>query len=187
MPIQPEKFLASLTTLTITADSHKLELAAEVLASGHSLRLRAFGTSMLPSIWPGYLLTIEPAPEQEIATGDIVLVVRQNRFLIHRLIDKQESCWITRGDSLPQNDDPFAPCEVLGRVSLIHKNKKTIVPEPRRSLFNRTLAWMLCRSDTLRTVALRVHSLSHSCSASTPSTGSGQALLAGARASCPRP
>ena len=176
-----------MTTLTTTVNGHKLELAVEVLTSGHSLRLRAFGTSMLPSIWPGDLLSIKPTSEQEIAAGDIVLVARQTRFFIHRLIQKRDSCWITRGDSLPQNDDPFTSCEVLGRVSLIHKNKKTIVPEPRRSLFNRTLAWMLCRSDTLRTFALRVHSLSHSCSASTPSTGSGQALLAGARASCPRP
>ena len=168
-----------MTTLTTTGDGHKVELAVEVLISGHRLHLRALGTSMLPSIWPGDLLTIEPAPEQEIAAGDIVLVARQNRFFIHRLIDKHESCWITRGDSLPQNDDPVASCEVLGRVSLIHKNKRKIVPEPRRSLFNRTLAWMLCSSDTLRTLALRVHSLCHFCSAGI--------LPAVVRASCPRP
>lgn len=193
MPIQPKKFVASLTTLTTTADARKLELAAEVLASGYALRLRAFGTSMLPSIWPGDILSIEPKPEEEIVAGDIVLVTRQNRFFIHRLIGKHDSRWITRGDSLPYNDNALASCDVLGRVSLIQKKKRTIVPNQRRSLFSRALAWTLCRSDTFRTVALRLHSVCQSssesedfCSAGIPSARSGQALPAVARATCPR-
>jgi hypothetical protein len=186
VPFQPEKFVASLTTLATTGDGHKLELAAEVLTSGHTLRLRAFGTSMLPSIWPGDLLSIEPKLEREIVAGDIVLVARQNRFFIHRLVEKHDSRWITRGDSLPQNDDSVDSCDVLGRVSLIHKRARVIVPSPCRSLFSRALAWMLCHSDTFRTIALRVHSLCHFCSAGIPSARSGQALPAVARASCPR-
>jgi Peptidase S24-like len=164
--------------MSVTADAHKLDLAAEVLASGHTLRLRAFGTSMLPSIWPGDILIIEPKTEQEIVAGDIVLVARRNRFFIHRLIEKQDSRWITRGDALPHNDDPVNPSEVLGRVSLVHKNNRTIVASQRRPLFYRALAWMLCHSDTFRTVALRVHSLRHQDS-------SADILPAVARASCP--
>jgi len=181
VPFQPEKFLALATLPVVTGagDAHKLELAAEVLTSGHILRLRAFGTSMLPSIWPGDILSVEPKPEQEIVAGDIVLVARRNRFFIHRLIEKQDSRWITRGDSLPHNDDPVNSPEVLGRVSLIHKKKRTIVANRRRPLSNRALAWMLCHSDTLRTVGLRLHSLRHQES-------SAGILPAVARASCPR-
>lgn len=165
--------------MSVTADAHKLELAAEVLTSGHTLRLRAFGTSMLPSIWPGDILIIEPKTEREIGAGDIVLVARRNRFFIHRLIEKQDSRWITRGDSLPHNDDPVNSFEVLGAVSLIHKNNRTIVANRRRPLFNRAIAWMLCHADTFRTVALRVHSLRQQES-------SAGILPAVARASCPR-
>jgi Peptidase S24-like len=181
MPLQPEKFLALATMPVITeaGDDHKLELAAEVLISGHTLRLRAFGTSMLPSIWPGDILSVEPKPEQEIVAGDIVLVARRNRFFIHRLIEKQVSRWITRGDSLPHNDDPVNSSEVLGSISLIHKKNGTIVASRRRQLLNRALAWMLCHSDTFRTVALRLHSLRHQKS-------SAGILPAVARASCPR-
>jgi hypothetical protein len=118
--------------------------------------------------------------------GDIVLVARQNRFFIHRLVEKHDSRWITRGDSLPQNDDSVDSCDVLGRVSLIHKRARVIVPSPCRSLFSRALAWMLCHSDSFRTIALRVHSLCHFCSAGIPSARSGQALPAVARSSCPR-
>ncbi len=120
------------------------------------------------------LLSIEPKLEQEIVAGDIVLVARQNRFFIHRLIEKHDSCWITRGDSLPQNDDSVASCDVLGRVSLIHKRTRVIVPSQCRSLFSRALAWMLCHSDTFRTIALRVHSLCHFCSAGIPRLARGR-------------
>ena len=164
--------------ITEAGDDHKLELATEVLTSGHTLRLRVFGTSMLPSIWPGDILSVEPKPEHEIVAGDIVLVARRNRFFIHRLIEKPDSLWITRGDSLPHRDDPVNSSEVLGRVSLIHKKNRTIVPNRRRPLFNRALAWMLCHSDIFRTVALRLHSSCDSCSAGI--------LPAVARASCPR-
>jgi signal peptidase I len=194
VPLQPEKFVASLTTLTTTEDSPKLALAAEVLASGHTLRLRAFGTSMLPSIWPGDILSVEPKTEQEIVPGDIVLVAKRNRFFIHRLIEKQDSRWITRGDSLPDNDDPVNSCDVLGRVSLIHKNNTMTVPSQRRPLLSRALAWTLCHCDSFRSLALRLHSSRQngsegedSCSAGIPSARSGQALPAVARASCLRP
>ena len=174
-----------MTTLTITEDGHKLELAAEVLASGHALSLQVFGTSMLPSIWPGDTLSIEPKAEKEIVAGDIVLVARQNRFFIHRLIEKHDSCWVTRGDSLFHNDNPVAPCDVLGRVSLIHKRNRVIVPTVRRSPFSRALAWMLCHSDTFRTVALRLHRMCQSSSEGEHSGGAG-ILPPVARASCPR-
>jgi hypothetical protein len=163
-------------------DAHKLELAAEILTSGNTLRLRAFGTSMLPSVWPGDVLSVEPKPEHEIVAGDIVLVARRNRFFIHRLIEKRDSCCITRGDSLPHSDDPVNSSEVLGRVSLIHKKNRTIVANRRRPLFNRALAWMLCHSSTFRTVALRLHSL---CQESSRDSSAG-ILPAVARASCPR-
>jgi hypothetical protein len=144
--------------MTEAREVHKLELAAEVLASGGALRLQAMGTSMLPSIWPGDVLSIEHKAGGEIVLGDIVLVARDGRFFVHRLMGKSESGWITRGDSLPQDDEPVAEDQVLGLVSLIHRRSRVVVPRRRVSPFRRTLAWMLCRWDFWRNVALRVHS-----------------------------
>lgn len=138
-------------------DGHKLELATEVLVSG-GLRLQALGTSMLPAIWPGDVLSIEPKSSQEMSPGDIVLVARQGRFFVHRLIGKRNGGWITRGDSLPQNDEPAAEIQVLGKVSLIHRKTGAVVPKPQVSLFSRTLGGMLCHWDSFRSVALRTHS-----------------------------
>jgi Peptidase S24-like len=141
-----------------TREVHKLDLAAEVLSSGGTIRLQALGTSMLPTIWPDDVLSIEPKSGDEIVAGDIVLVARDNRFFIHRLIEKSNSAWITRGDSLPQHDAPVAPMQVLGKVSLIHRESGDIVPNPRLSMFSRMLARMF-RWDPFRNNALRLHSL----------------------------
>jgi hypothetical protein len=141
---------------TETREGHKLDLAAEILASGGAIRLQALGTSMLPTIWPGDVLSIESKPSQEIVPGDIVLVARENRFFIHRLIEKHNATWITRGDSLPQDDAPVAQFQVLGKVSLIHRTTGDVAPKPRLSLFGHTLARLFCRWDLLRNVALRM-------------------------------
>jgi hypothetical protein len=144
--------------MTEAREDHKLELATEVLRSGGAIRLQALGTSMLPSVWPGDLLSIEHAPGKDMVPGDIVLVARDARFFVHRLIGKDDDEWITRGDSLPQNDPPVVEAQVLGKVSLIHRKTGDIVPKPRLSVFGRTLAWMVCRWDLFRNVSLRTHS-----------------------------
>jgi|SRR5579863_5495931 len=144
--------------MTEAREYHKLELAAEVLRSGGAIRLQALGTSMLPSIWPGDVLSIEHAPGKDVVPGDIVLVARDGRFFVHRLIKKRGSHWITRGDSLPQNDPPLAEAQVLGKVSLIHRKTGDIVPGPRLSVPGRALAWMLSRWDLFRNGSLRIHS-----------------------------
>jgi hypothetical protein len=143
--------------MTESREGHKLDLAAEVLTSGCAVRLQALGTSMLPSIWPGDVLSIEPKSGEEILPGDIVLVARDGRFFVHRLIKKSSSAWITRGDSLPQDDAPVPQFQVLGKVCLIHRRTGDIVPKPRLSPFGRTLAQVFCRWDLFRSVALRMH------------------------------
>jgi signal peptidase I len=143
--------------MTEAREDHKLELATEVLRSGGAIRLQALGTSMLPSVWPGDLLSIEHAPGKDMVPGDIVLVARDARLFVHRLIEKDDDEWITRGDSLPQNDPPVAEAQVLGRVSLIRRKTGVIVPMPRVSVFGRVLATMLCW-DLFRNFALRIYS-----------------------------
>jgi len=139
-------------------EGHKLDLAVEVLRVGGAIRLQALGTSMLPSIWPGDVLNIESKSGEEIVPGDIVLVARDRRFFIHRLVEKRNSEWITRGDSLPQMDTPATELQVLGKVSAIHRKSRVISPNPRISRLNRALAWMLCHGDSFRNIALRIHS-----------------------------
>jgi hypothetical protein len=144
--------------MTEAREDYKLDLAAEVLSQGGTIRLQALGNSMLPSIWPGDVLSIESKSGKEIVPGDIVLVARDGRFFIHRLIERHNSIWITRGDSLPQNDPPVAEAHVLGKVSAIQRKTRVTVPRPGIRLLGRAFAFILCHWDSSRSIALRLHS-----------------------------
>jgi signal peptidase len=139
----------------------KLGLAAEMLRGHGTVCLELRGTSMLPSLWPGDLLTIQSAAHCEAVSGDIVLVMRDNRFFVHRLIERQQDqdriLWITRGDSVPQNDPPVSANELLGLVVGIRRGRHNLVPGRQVSLLQSVLAWMLCRWDHFRGLTLRIH------------------------------
>jgi hypothetical protein len=150
----------------------KADLAAELLRYGGSVLLKARGTSMLPSVWPDDLLTIQGVAYGEVAAGDVVLVLRDHRFFVHRLVGfrRGQDCllWVTRGDAMPHDDPPAAASEVLGRVANIRRGNCSFVPRRRVTLFHCTLAWMLCRWDRFRNLALRIHGIFQSADLSTP-------------------
>jgi signal peptidase len=150
-------------SLTQTLENCKADLAVEALRAGGSIRLQVLGSSMLPSVWPGDIVNVDGGPIDEIVPGDIVLCERESRFFVHRLVGRYESqsgvFWITRGDSMPQNDPLFSDGQLLGRVSSIHRNGRATSPKGQRSEFSRLLGWMLCHSDSLRNLALRLHAL----------------------------
>jgi hypothetical protein len=115
---------------------------------------------MLPSLWPGDLLTIQSAAYDEVVPGDIVLVLRESRFVVHRLVERRRVqdrlLWITRGDAMPHEDPPAAASELLGRVAGIRRANRSFVPSRRISLLQSALAWMLCRWNLFRNLALRI-------------------------------
>jgi hypothetical protein len=147
-----------------TREDPKLGLAAEILRHRGSVRLKAWGTSMLPSVWPGDRLTIQSAAYDDVVPGDIVLVLCNNRFFVHRLVERRrgQDClwWITKGDAMPHNDPPAAAFELLGRVASIRRANRIFVPSRRVSLLHAAQGWMLCRSDRFRNLTLRIHAAS---------------------------
>jgi hypothetical protein len=155
------RLLPSIPSTQEIRDDPKLGLAAEVLSRHGSVFLKAKGMSMLPAVWPGDLLTIQRAVYDEIAAGDIVLVLRDHRFCIHRLVGWQLGrdglLSVTRGDAMPQDDPPAAASEVLGRVASIRRGNRSFVPSRRVSILHSALAWMLCRWSRFRSLALRIH------------------------------
>lgn len=139
----------------------KLDLVAELLRRGVAVRLKAWGTSMLPSLWPGDLLAIQSATSDEVAPGDIVLVMRDERFFVHRVVEQRQcqdcSAWITRGDAMPHDDPPVAAFELLGRVVSVQRANRSFAPCRRLSPLQCTLAWMMCHWDRFRGLTLRIH------------------------------
>lgn len=138
----------------------KLDLVVEALRCGCRVQLRVWGVSMLPSLWPGDLVTLQAATLDDVFPGDVGLV-RNQRCFLHRVVAKQSDengvSFITRGDAMPDNDPTIAAAELLGRVTAVHRANRRLVPARRLSLVDSAVGWMLCRSDRLRGLALRLH------------------------------
>ncbi len=100
-------------------------LAMELVRAFGHVRLRVFGTSMVPSILPGDLISVEQASVYDISIGNVVLFWRDGRFFAHRVIavacNSDEPCLITRGDRLCYDDAPVSSAELLGRVISIER------------------------------------------------------------------
>lgn len=106
---------------------------------------------MLPILWPGDLLTIRSMDVEQVVPGDIVLVLRDQRFFVHRLIaiKTHRDCrwYVTKGDSLNSNDPPAPESHLLGRVASVRRGNRTFVPRKNISPLLSGLRLMVRHSD----------------------------------------
>jgi signal peptidase I len=141
-------------------DEVRCGLAAEALRSWGTLQLRATGISMLPTLWPGDLLTIHSLRPEQAKIGEIVLYMRQGRFFIHRVASRDatldETPLITRGDCMSEDDSPVGRHELLGRITEVRRGAAVFVPARKLSLFSKIVAWMFCHWGLFRRAGLRL-------------------------------
>ena len=153
----------------VPSESHSLrcELATEILQTSGKLTLQVTGWSMLPTIFPGDTLIIERCSAASTCEGDIVLVSRDGRLFVHRLLEKtresdRSSSIRTRGDSMPTIDPPVTEEQLMGRVSAIERNGRRMTPT--RSLHGlcRVVAALVRRSDFAGRVVIGIHNVRQS-------------------------
>jgi signal peptidase I len=151
----------------------RLELAVEVARTFGTLRLRVTGTSMLPAIQPGDLLSIGRVDLRDTSPGEIVLFARGGRLFAHRIVDRGGGASdpyasqpyagkpyiVTRGDRLLENDPPVFQSELLGRVTSIERARSRVRSRPWLDGPNRVLGRLLRSSDRATLVFLRVTAL----------------------------
>jgi signal peptidase I len=147
------------------SEEGRCSLAAEALRTWGVLKLRATGVSMLPTLWPGELLTVQSCRAEQFEPGEIVLYMRRGRFFIHRVVRKQvtgdEAYLITRGDCMPEDDPPVRSGEVLGKITEIQRAGSVFLPARNLSPFRRIVAYMLCHWGLFRRVGLRLWGRCH--------------------------
>jgi signal peptidase I len=139
-------------------------LAGEVVRTFGNVRLRVFGTSMLPSILPGDLISVQRAGLSGISSGEIVLYSREGRLFAHRVVghagSREDPRLITRGDRLSHNDPPVSSSELLGRVTSIQcgdgRGHWRVRPTSRLNTGERMIARILRTSDRAAYLYLRV-------------------------------
>lgn len=112
-----------------------------------TIRFRAFGHSMSPTIRNGDVLSISPI-DRDVAKGDVVAFVhpRTGRIVVHRIVSKQGNKWAVRGDNALEEDDAIDRKHLLGRLSRIERGGRTVPfgigPEKRLiALMIRSGAW----------------------------------------------
>jgi hypothetical protein len=145
--------MADLVTITDDADARELvkcQLVVDTLRTFGRIRLRVTGSSMLPAVWPGDILSVSCSGIDQVSLNDIVLSQRQGRLCAHRVMDKvaspQSACLITRGDQLSFDDPPVFGNELLGRVTSIRRNRFHIDPRAGLRRGWRFLSIVLSRS-----------------------------------------
>lgn len=114
-------------TVTLKRDDLS-ELAAEVLAQGSRLQFAARGSSMLPFIREGDLLTVAPLGRGGLRLGEIALYRPADRaVLAHRIIGRgaTDGCWLARGDAAWGPVERVRREQVLGRVVALERRGRT--------------------------------------------------------------
>ena len=114
-----------------------VSLTREVVGAGATLRVRAPGGSMLPTIPRSALVRIGPIPSGGVTAGDVVLALTADgEPVLHRAIAVRHDSVLMRGDA-SINVDPPVPLErVIGVATHVRANGKerALGRRPSRSL-----------------------------------------------------
>ena len=101
-----------------------LRLASDLLQDGVSVRFRATGTSMHPTIRDGDIVVVAPVHAHAIGRGDVLLCRLQRGPTAHRVVAvsgeaDRASMLRLQGDNMQSHDGLVAPHQVLGRVIVV--------------------------------------------------------------------
>ena len=121
-------------------------LSAEILAQGHAFCFRARGSSMVPFIHDGDLLTVQPSSGAVLRVGDVALYrARGDRLAAHRVIALRaqggRALLTVRGDASAGPGEPLSPDQLLGRVVQVQRGDRTLDLD-RRTLRLGALLWV---------------------------------------------
>lgn len=138
----------------------KCQLVADAIRSYGGLRLRVTGSSMLPSVFPGDILSIRQSEIAEVELGDIALFERDGRLCAHRVLGKiqgtDQTYLITQGQQLSCADPPISARELLGKVTSIERGESRIDPRAGLRLRSRIASMILRHSATATRLTLHL-------------------------------
>lgn len=97
------------------------DISQTLLSEGKTIRIKAHGYSMYPSIKPGSVILIEPiAIKGRPVPGEIIAIKRENGLVVHRLIKivikNGVRTFVARGDSNAYADNPVNYERIAGRI-----------------------------------------------------------------------
>jgi signal peptidase I len=138
-------------------------LVAESVRVFGAIRLPAVGTSMVPAIQPGDVLTVQPVEGRNLSCGDIVVYARNQMLVVHRIVgtsaDSRQLSLITRGDRLLRDDGPISLGDLIGQVTRIERQHRHVKLRPSSNKAEQALGAILRRSERATLLFLRAKEL----------------------------
>ena len=102
----------------------------EALATGATVRFRAHGTSMSPTIRDGETISIAAVSPDEVVRGDVLLCRHDKRVLAHRVVGVTAHgagrVFELRGDAKAGRDTPVGADDVVGQVIAVQRNGRRV-------------------------------------------------------------
>ena len=83
-------------------------------------------SSMAPTLKPGDIVTIEVVP-QKTRSGSVVVFVKENMQVIHRVLFVRNGMVQTKGDRSKGWDTPFPLKDLIGVVPGLHSRKMVVI------------------------------------------------------------
>lgn len=118
----------------VICDEVQVHALAAMLEHGGGARVRLYGRSMLPMVFPGLAACIEPVGATDCVPGDVVVVSKDGCITAHRWIGGEPGRWILQADAFEEPDPPVTDEQVLGRVAGLPLGRWTLpVPTPIRT------------------------------------------------------
>jgi hypothetical protein len=93
----------------------------ELLRSGQTVRFRARGHSMWPTITSRSEIEVRPQAASALRVGQIAAFERQGRVVVHRVRAVAAGHIEFAGDALTRGDGPVEHARVLGKVHVLRR------------------------------------------------------------------
>ena len=103
-----------------------LDVASELLSQGRSVRFRAEGDSMYPTIRKGEAIVVEPVPAAGLRKGDVALYRTERGITAHRVVASGKTRFKMRGDAMASPNEPVDIQQILGRVVAVEREGRSI-------------------------------------------------------------
>ncbi len=114
--------------------SSLVKITSELLHEDKVLKIRAVGCSMLPLFKENDQFIIQKKPNNCLAVGDIIIFVRDNTLIAHRIFKIKQNTVVTWGDFNLVPDQPIIRNQIIAQAIGIDKQGKTIMFD--RGIFN---------------------------------------------------
>ena len=147
--------MTNLEPPTSLTSAHLLgDLCEEVLRQGKSVRFRAPGRSMYPTIREDEAITVEPIEPSLISVGDIILYRQDKSVVAHRVVRIHSTrpetplpcvresrplslaacpSFVTRDDTWGKEEALVSGEQILGKVVSVERNGRVFDPYSRKA------------------------------------------------------